>query len=284
MVSRLNRAVATLLGAKPPGAKTAVEKTHYPRVDLTYWSPASGFNFGDYLSRVTVELTLASRGLTLGDEVRQQRQLTAIGSVLHFAQTGATVWGSGVNGKIAADRHVFDDLDVRAVRGPLTRAFLSDRGIAVPEVYGDPALLLPHLTGDRFKATRELGPVFVPNLNDLAHLDAIESSGVPIILPTQSWNRCVSAILRHSFVLASSLHGLIIAEAYGVPARFVRLSEHEHLFKYEDYYRGTGRETFAYATSIQQGLEMGGEPLPVFDHAKLLAAFPFDLWDAPAPV
>ncbi len=281
MPSKLNRAVATLLGRKPADSKVVPGKTLYPVVDLTYWSPASGFNFGDYLSRVIVELTLARRGLTLGDEVRVQRQLTAIGSVLHFAQTGATVWGSGVNGKIAAERHTFADLDVRAVRGPLTRAFLMERGIAVPETYGDPALLLPHLTGDRFRATGELGPAFVPNLNDLAHLGAIEATGVPIILPTQSWNRCVAAILQHSFVLASSLHGLIIAEAYGVPARFVRLSEHEHLFKYEDYYRGTGRTSFSYANSIEEGLEMGGEPPPLFDHAKLLAAFPFDLWDSP---
>ena len=79
-------------------------------------------------------------------------------------------------------------------------------------------------------------------------------------------------------VLASSLHALVIAEAYGIPARYVRLSESEALFKYRDYYQGTGRCEFKFATNLEQGLEMGGAPPPVFDPQRLIDAFPIDLW------
>jgi pyruvyltransferase len=216
--------------------------------------------------------------MTLGDETDRQRQLLAIGSILHFARDGAVVWGAGVNGKISPTAHKFHHLDVRAVRGPLTREFLIRRGISVPAIYGDPALLLPHLTSHRFAATRLLGPAFVPNLHDLPALKDIDLAGVPVIAPTQSWNRCVNAILGHSLMLSSSLHGIIIAEAYGIPARYVRLTQHEHLYKYEDYYAGTGRPAFAYARSLAEGVEMGGERPPIFDPQPLLDAFPFDLW------
>ena len=99
-----------------------------------------------------------------------------------------------------------------------------------------------------------------------------------MISPLSGWNRCVAAILRHDLILASSLHGLIIAEAYGIPARYVRLSEEENLFKYRDYYAGTGRPNFSYARSVAEGLEMGGEPSPIFDPEPLMRAFPFELW------
>jgi pyruvyltransferase len=221
---------------------------------------------------------LARHGLTLGDETKDRHRLFAIGSVLHFASDGAVIWGSGVNGKIPADRHTFRNLDVRAVRGPFTRGFLMERSIAVPEVYGDPGLLLPHLTPGRFVATREKGPVFVPNLNDLTVLNEIKGHSVPIISPVTSWNRCISALLQHSLVLSSSLHGIVIAEAYGIPARYVRLTDEENLFKYRDYYAGTGRAQFSYASSIAEGLEMGGETAPIFDPEPLLRAFPFELW------
>jgi pyruvyltransferase len=251
----------------------------YPTAKLFVWRPATGkVNFGDFLSRVIVDFMLATRGYTLGDETHRPFQLLAIGSVLHFARDAAVVWGSGVNGKIPVEKHTFRGLDVRAVRGPETREFLRNRGIATPEVYGDPGLLLPQLVPGRFEKISGRGPGFVPNLNDMAALDRSTLNGVPVISPLESWNRCVAAILRHDLILASSLHGLIIAEAYGIPARYVRLSEEENLFKYRDYYAGTGRPQFSYAGSLAEGLEMGGEVSPVFDAAALMQAFPFELW------
>src|SRR5258708_1018524 len=103
----------------------------YPKLDLTYWSPAAGVNFGDFLSQVVGDLMLAKKGITLGDETKQNCQLLAIGSILHFARDGAIIWGAGVNGKIPPADHRFRHLDVRAVRGPLTREFLIHRGISV---------------------------------------------------------------------------------------------------------------------------------------------------------
>jgi pyruvyltransferase len=281
LLPKLKSKVRALLSMEPPKPKHGASWSDfpYPTTRLLVWRPATGrVNFGDFLSQVIVELMLARRGMTLGDETRAPHQLLAIGSVLHFANDGAVVWGTGVNGKIPIEQHTFRKLDVRAVRGPLTRGFLAERNIAVPEVYGDPGLLLPVLAPDRFKRGAGGGPAFVPNLNDMAELETKDLRGVPVVSPLSGWNRCVAEILRHDLILASSLHGLIIAEAYGIPARYVRLSETENLFKYRDYYEGTGRPNFGFARSVAEGLEMKGETPPVFDSSRLMQAFPYDLW------
>lgn len=271
------------------GIKTKIEKlmgvkTHriwpelsHNSVGLVYWVPNdSTMNFGDEISRVIFLTMLARKGFTPFDETPAQHTMLAVGSILHFAPDGATVWGSGANVHEGMEReYPFSTLDVRAVRGPQTAAFLRKRGITVPDVYGDPALLLPELFPGRFNATGEAEVGVVPNWADLT---LFNDSGLPIIDPMRSWNVCVADILKYRFILSSSLHGLIIAESYGIPARYVRVSDQEGTFKYRDYYESTGRPDFKIARSIEEGLEMGGEPLPVIDTKPLLDAFPHDLW------
>lgn len=255
-------------------------KRSFPSVELTYWQSKRGVpNFGDDLSKVIVSLMLSTKGLTLDDEAWHQTQLLAIGSIIHFAENGAVVWGSGINGKIPESELRFRALDVRAVRGPRTADMLGSRGIQVPEVFGDPALLLPQLAPSRFSRKSRFSAVFVPNLNDVLHDEKIAlPSDVPLISPMQSWHKVICAILEADFVVSSSLHGLVIAEAYGIPAQYVRLSDHENMFKFEDYLEGTGRTLGKVPTTIDRALDMGGFAPLQFDSARLMGAFPFDLW------
>ena len=74
------------------------------------------------------------------------------------------------------------------------------------------------------------------------------------------------------------LAGIILAEAYGIPARLLRLGETEPLFKYVDYYEGTGRSEFDFATSVEDALSMGGEAPLQCDFEQIYNAFPFDYW------
>jgi pyruvyltransferase len=248
------------------------------RVELVYWRPAQGDNFGDFLSQVVTTKVLADAGHFIGEGTSQPQRLLAIGSILHLARDGDHIWGSGVNGKIKEDRYRFKRLHVHAVRGPLTREFLMKRGIPTPEIYGDPALLLPRLLQGRFRPSGDLPFVLVPNLNDLPLIRSFPN----VVSPMLPWNSCIEQIIRGRFVIASSLHGLIIAEAFGLPARLLRLSERENLFKFEDYALGTGRPSIEFATSIDEAIEMGGMPPIRFDPQPLLDAFPIDLWRSSA--
>jgi pyruvyltransferase len=201
--------------------------------------------------------------------------LLAVGSILHFARAGDVVWGSGVNGKIAAARHAVTDLDVRAVRGPRTREFLIARGVTVPPVFGDPALLLP-LLDPRLRQWRNATMhelTEVPNLNDAAAW-----RGRPhVVDPRGGLTGCLRRIARSAFVVGSSLHAIIVAESLGVPARAV-VSGEEDRWKYDDYFEGTGREGVALASSPEEAREMGGAPALNWSPDPLIGAFPADLW------
>jgi pyruvyltransferase len=233
-------------------------------------------NFGDLLGPIIVERM--RRLAELSHETSTAGRLLSVGSVLHFARDGDVIWGSGVNGKVPRDSYAFSRLDVRAVRGPLTRAFLQDRGITVPEIYGDPALLLPHVApGLRAAAQHKRHQVtIVPNIQDL-RLHRFRSLLPHVLNPRSGLRRCLYRIVQSELVVGSSLHAIIVAEAFGIPARVVG-SEVEHDFKYADYYAGTGRSSYSAAPTIREAITAGGEPLPHLSVRPLLDAFPADLW------
>jgi pyruvyltransferase len=231
-------------------------------------------NFGDLLGPVVVQEIVERQGLVAAAD-QPDRRLFSIGSVMHFARTGDTVWGTGVNGKIAQDKHLFEDLDVRAVRGPLTRSFLSERGIRVPAVFGDPGLLVGRLW-EREQLARGFerrSHSIVPNFHDYPSQRREPNTVNP---RDPIWD-VIGQIAASDFVVGSSLHGVIVAESLGIPARLVR-SGTETAFKYEDYYLGSGRGGHTPGESAAEALSLGGEPPIDWDPEPLLASFPADLW------
>lgn len=250
----------------------------FPYVDLYNWSPGDGrVNFGDHLAEIVTRQLLALNNLSLDQQVKKSARILTVGSVLQYSADDDHIWGTGWNGKVPEAMFKSRRLNIHAVRGPLTREFLLIRGFDVPPIYGDPALLMPQLFPGRFTPVPTKDYVVVPNLHDLALLPADTPN---LVSPLQGWNSVIEQIMQAKLVLASSLHGLIIAEAYGIPARYLRLSQTEDLFKYKDYYFGTGRleSEFQYAQTIEEGKTMGGMPGLRFDYRPLMDAFPLHLW------
>ena len=265
-------------------------------VEVVHWNPRAPIIDAPILRRLRIGSRVNNFGDLLGPMIVQSLvenlpparksagRLLSVGSIVHFASDGDVVWGSGVNGKIRPEEHRFSRLDVRAVRGPKTREFLADRGVHVPTVFGDPALLLPQLRPDlrRLVGSGTTGTVVIPNLNDVIDGHLVSSSKATYLDPRSALEYCLRVIVSAERVISSSLHGLVVAEAFGVPVTLVR-SHVEPMFKFEDYVLGTGRtmRSLTMAESFKHGLAANPKPAALaWDASPLLAAFPADLWSA----
>ena len=227
------------------------------------------YNFGDQISQEIVQW-ISGRTVELVCQ-SHDKKLLAVGSVLHFSRDGDIVWGTGIhpNPQVQTDQRAAMQLDVRAVRGPLTREFMLRRGINCPERYGDPGILLPLVHPQPVKPCREYG--VIPHIfeQDLF-------TGIDYIDVKKDWREVVASIVQCAKIISSSLHGIIIAEAYGVPAVWLRVTEREGTLKYHDYYLGTGREAQP-VTTLTEAIRSPGNPLPDFNRDILLESFPKEL-------
>lgn len=251
-------------------------------VPLFYWDarPQLGFsNFGDAMSVSIVERILERSITTVTTVTPGKKKFLALGSIVKYADDGDVIWGTGVNGKyLKRSDYRFNALDIRAVRGPLSRQFLIEIGVDCPQVYGDPTLLLPRLFPEFQKPSSPSEDyIVIPHFSDedlFHHLPNMVSV-------KEDWKVVVAKILNSKFVISSALSGVIVAEAFGIPARLI-ISPNENntetIFKYSDYYYGTNRFNYRFATSVEEALEMGGEPMPECDLERLLEAFPYDVF------
>lgn len=236
-------------------------------IPLYWWRKKP--NFGDRLSPLIVSY-LAGQDAVF---TKKPCKLVAVGSVLHFACEGDHLWGTGLRGPCPAAKH----LVVHAVRGPKTREFLLNNGIECPPVYGDPALLMPLIYRPSIVPWREIA--ILPHYSDRHLQMAASASGFHVIQATCPPLEVIDDILASKILITSALHGLIIAEAYGIPVVLLRDSNQtwEPHFKFEDYYSSTGRDDqTVWNISIDHAIRHLDKiipPIPI-NREQLIQAFP----------
>lgn len=194
-------------------------------------------NFGDELSPVVVGRILNAP--IVWSNIRHA-EMVGIGSVLqriHPGSQSCVVFGSGL--RSGEPIQLPDSVRVVSVRGRLTAAAL---GLPSDTLMGDPGLLAPHLIGLR-PAIRRSGVVLIPHFTDMdtragrARLHEARAWGAEIVLPSGSPEEVVAKIGHADLVLSSSLHGLVVADALGIPALRIKIPEspRESDFKFRDY-------------------------------------------------
>lgn len=222
--------------------------SQFDKIPLFYWSKTrfqgGGLeNYGDLLSLFIVE-KLSGREVVWTKPYRgrlfwkRNKVLLGAGSIIQFARKGSVVWGSG----IISREDPIHSARFLAVRGPLTRERVLNSGFECPKVYGDPGLLLPVLYPVEPLKSGLVGlvPHYVDYKRALAWNTEDQMKVIPLL--TSSVQSTTREICGCELVLSSSLHGLIIAHAYSIPAVWIRLSD--NLFgddvKFEDYFRSVG--------------------------------------------
>lgn len=239
-------------------------------------------NLGDYLSVIVCEYMLKQKGLSFDDTVSKTKHLMAIGSLLGGRGFfDSTVWGSGIMSffditSVKAKKRI-RNLDIRAVRGPVTREALKQCGINCPEIYGDPAVLLPLIYHPQKKEKTKTAAVLhfhAQNDNLIQNINYID-------IKTYEYENFIDNLVSAEKVISSSLHGIIMAEAYGIPAVFLCEGRENEMLKYYDWYFSTGRKNVVIAESMAEAIDIKPMPLPDLEEMreKLINSFPYDLWN-----
>jgi pyruvyltransferase len=212
-----------------------------PRRVVAYWWRRLP-NWGDALNPVLVRHLAGAEPLHSDEifNVCRRPIYSAIGSVIGSIDSpDVVVWGSGL---LHGDRRIrAAPRAVLAVRGPKTRERLLRSGIACPAVYGDPALLYPRFYRPLARPQHRLG--LIPHLydqDDPLVRQLAEHPGVKVIDVRSGVNEFVDGLLSCEVIASSSLHGLVAADAYGLPSVWLRISDRVEGsdFKFEDYFLG----------------------------------------------
>lgn len=154
------------------------------------------------------------------------------GSILSSANEKSTVWGAGFDWEHHNETNIHKDAKVVGVRGDLS-AQKSGRDVVT---IGDPALLLPKLY--------QPSPIgcligIVPHWSNIENC-AVKYRNRKIINPLMPYNLFIQELTSCEFVFSESLHGLIVADAYGIKNAWIdRGADVGDKFKYRDYYSST---------------------------------------------
>lgn len=186
-----------------------------------YWSDGGPMhhNFGDQLSPLIIRKGF---GQSTVHSSLDTCEALGLGSILedaeeHVSGTSPFIWGSGY----IEDGGPWHGARVRpkAVRGELTRprlASLASGSIAL----GDPGLLAPLVFPEYRAALKRYAVSLVPHFIDSDHprvqrLRKMEEVHViDVLSPVET---VIEQISESKLVVSSSLHGLIMADAFGVP-------------------------------------------------------------------
>jgi pyruvyltransferase len=207
------------------------------------------------------------------------------GSVMHFTKKDSVVWGTGCIKENAVGEK---PKKVYAVRGPLTRQELLKKGIECPEIYGDPALLYPMIYNPTIEKKYKWG--IIPHYiefesdEDLKVLKNLEKQGFKIIDICSGEKEFIDQLLEVENVISSSLHGLIVADTYGIPNARVNISNKliGGNFKFKDYCLSVSRKIdLGYQlnceTTLDEISQIHFNTSIVFDKDKLIKSNPWNV-------
>lgn len=220
----------------------------------------------------------------LEDETSTPRYYV-IGSILNMIKSSnAEVWGSGLESPHFPLEFLPSKLN--AVRGPLTRKAFLDMNLDCPEVYGDPALLLPKYYTPKVKKEYKYGIIqhFLHKSETTWVSKYLYDPTVNIIdIQNPSITDFVDEVNKCEIILSSALHGIICGDAYGIPSYHVNFSPDGSFnwFKFYDYYTSVGRPLTKPPLLISKNIDIKDLWPPLYNYSididldKLLEAYPF---------
>lgn len=192
-------------------------------------------NFGDYVSKV-ITYYMSEKVVQPVDKDYKHKHYIVTGSILSWVNFESIVWGAG---SAWYGEEYNKAMKYYAVRGKLSQEKVWKLGQTC-EAYGDPILLLPLFIKPNKDRNKKLG--IVPHVVDYTMVSELykDDKNVIVISLYDDYKNVISQITSCKKIISSSLHGLVVADAYGIPNRWVEFSDKVvgDGFKFHDYFSG----------------------------------------------
>lgn len=209
-----------------------------------YFNPTKGNgqkNFGDML--VPIILKYLTGKATEWVPAIEKGKILCIGSELStdILKDNDIVWGYGAKRDMPIN--IPENVKILALRGPKTRKLIQQNIGKI--AYGDPACIMPLIYQPTSKTIKYKMGV-IPHYIDKGLFD-IKDPTLLLIDINQNIYQIIDQINSCEMIVSSSLHGAIVAEAYGKKVTWLKVSNNVGgmEFKWNDYIAGTGREETA---------------------------------------
>ena len=196
-------------------------------------------NVGDLFSSVLAKRYFSSEVVVVDETPLSVGNLVFLGSIMGYADRHSIVCGAGLldTGKIR-----YPPASVVLTRGPLSRFHLAQQGIDSAPLFGDPGVLFSCVYPVSRSSEFPVG--VVPHYVDIDSewVRRARESGCLVLDPRIDPEEFASQIQRCDAILSSSLHGIIFAHSFGIPAAWIELSDRVvgHGFKFFDYFASCG--------------------------------------------
>jgi len=162
--------------------------------------------------------------------------VVGIGSILPLINNSKSkIWGSGIISK----KDNVQISNIYAVRGKYTQKRLEELNLNVPNVIGDPALLLPVVYPIIPKDKFRLG--IIPHYTQYNKIYGKLQNNIDmqIIDMTKPVEEVIESITSCKYTISTSLHGIIVSHAYQIPCLWYYLPNNQLAgddVKFYDYF------------------------------------------------
>jgi pyruvyltransferase len=239
MYKHIKSTLATIIKPSFYYLRDLVYKNH---IHVDFYSKNN--NYGDILNSFLINKISGKKVLEVRSRHFNNEHFFVIGSVLQDVNRKSIVWGSGFISQDSLCKE--PPKKILAVRGPLTRNILVQQGIGCPKVFGDPALLMPMIYKPK-KIPKKFKLGIIPHYIDKSHMwlkYAYNNKNVKIIdIQTNNFEGFIDDILSCEKIVSSSLHGIILADAYKVDSLWIEFSKKVYGdgFKFYDYFQSINK-------------------------------------------
>jgi len=220
-----------------------------PEINLAWWHLPEPGNYGDWLSPYIINKLTSCKINFVNPQSKNiaESHYFSIGSIGKFTKRNSIVLGTGIS---AMDAELHIDASYKMVRGLYTRKRVLELGGTCPEIYGDPAIVLPRIytpviDKNNVKKGKKLLVRHFTNLDIPLQLPKNMEEGSIFASHPKEIESFIDKLHEYDAVITSAMHCYITCQAHSIPCALVSFegnkdSVHGDGIKYRDYLSGVG--------------------------------------------